>query len=95
MTLFNENERVEDYYSGDLISEPRHEYAVNNVPRDVLADSILELAKKKGMITRKDVQDHFKVGSTKAFLCLKILCDNGKLLQQKMGRQTSYKTANH
>ena len=95
VTLFNENERVEDYYSGDLISEPRHEYAVNNVPRDVLADSILELAKKKGMITRKDVQDHFKVGSTKAFLCLKILCDNGKLLQQKMGRQTSYKTANH
>ncbi|MBP5162253.1 MAG: hypothetical protein ILP16_04670 [Spirochaetales bacterium] len=90
VTLYNENEKEIDYYSGDLISEPRPQYNVNIVPRDVLADSILKLAREKGVITRKDVQDKFNVGSTKAFLCLKILCENGKLKQQKMGKQTSY-----
>lgn len=90
VTLFNRNETIDDYYSGNLISEPRPQYAVNNVPRDELADSILRLAKEQGTITRKDVQDKFNVGSTKAFLCLKILCDSGKLRQQKMGKQSRY-----
>lgn len=89
VTLFNRNEEV-DRYSGDLISEPRPQYTVNNVPRDELADEILRLAEEKGTITRKDVQDRFKVGSTKAFLCLKILCDSGRLTQQKMGKQSRY-----
>ena len=79
-----------DSFSGDLISEPEVPYTVNNVPRDELAEEILKLAEEQGVITRKDVQDKFKVGSTKAFLCLKILCDNGKLKQRKMGRQSSY-----
>ena len=90
VTLFNRNEKVTDHYSGDLISEPRPQYAVNNVPREELADAILRLAEEKGTITRKNVQDRFKVGSTKAFLCLKILCDSGKLRQQKMGKQSRY-----
>lgn len=90
VTLYNRNEKTADYYSGDLISEPRTQYTVNNVPRDELADEILRLAEEKGTITRKDVQDRFRVGSTKAFLCLKILCDSGKLTQQKMGKQSRY-----
>lgn len=90
VTLFNRNEMGSDSFSGDLISEPEVPYTVNNVPRDELAEEILKLAEELGVITRKDVQDKFKVGSTKAFLCLKILCDNGKLKQRKMGRQSSY-----
>ena len=90
VTLYNENEDVSDYYSGNLISEPKAPYHVNYVPRDEIAASVLEMARKKGTITRKDVQDRFNIGSTKAFFCLKILCDSGKLRQQKMGKQTSY-----
>ena len=90
VTLFNRNERESDCFSGDLISEPHIRYAVNNVPRNELAQEILRLAEDKGTITRKDVQDSFNVGSTKAFLCLKMLCDSGKLRQQKMGRLSGY-----
>ena len=90
VTLYNENEDVRDYYSGDLLSEHKAHYHVNYVPRDEIAASVLEMARKKGTITRKDVQNRFNIGSTKAFLCLKILCDSGKLRQQKMGKQTSY-----
>lgn len=89
VTLYNENETQDPYY-GDFVSEQRAAYTVNVIPRAVVSDSILELVRKKGTITRKDVEDEFKVGTTKAFMCLKALCDDGRLRQIKMGRQTSY-----
>ena len=75
---------------GYEISERRAQYGPNNVPRETLMKSILEFAGSIEFITRKDVQDKFDVGSTKAFLCLKKLCDDGKLIQHNMGRQTTY-----
>ncbi|MBO4393020.1 MAG: putative DNA binding domain-containing protein [Spirochaetales bacterium] len=89
VTLFNENERTSTSY-GYEISERRAQYGPNNVPRETLMKSILEFAGSIEFITRKDVQDKFDVGSTKAFLCLKKLCDDGKLIQHNMGRQTTY-----
>lgn len=89
VTLYNGNEEYDPFY-GDLISEPRQQYGANIIPRETLSQSILQMVKAKGMITRKDVQDKFKVGSTKAFLCLKTLCDEGKLKQLGSGRQTYY-----
>ncbi|MBQ9698715.1 MAG: putative DNA binding domain-containing protein [Acidaminococcaceae bacterium] len=57
---------------------------------DRLKDSICKLANEKGRITRKDVEDAFGFGSTKAFKYLKILCAEGKIRQQKNGNQTTY-----
>ncbi|MBO4394519.1 MAG: putative DNA binding domain-containing protein [Spirochaetales bacterium] len=91
VTLFNENEKPSPY-DGDLIAERRVPYGIPNyVPRSVLMEDVLAFAREKGTITRKDVQDRFSVGSTKAFICLKKLCEDGKLSQTLMGKQTIYK----
>lgn len=89
VTLYNRNEKP-SVFSGDLISDSRAQYGASSVPRITVEAAILELARKKGTITRRDVQGAFKVGSTKAFMCLKNLCEEGKLRQFKMGKQTSY-----
>ena len=89
VTLYNENESHDGFF-GDVVSEPKPQYGASIIPRETLSRSILSMAKEKGIITRKDVQDMFKVGSTKAFLCLKTLCEEGKLRQLGSGRQTYY-----
>ena len=89
VTLYNRNEKP-SVFSGDLLSDGRTRYGAANAPRSAVEQAILELAAKKGTITRQDVQDAFNVGSTKAFMCLKDLCEEGKLRQLKMGKQTSY-----
>ena len=55
-----------------------------------LKDSICKLANEKGRITRKDVENVFGFGSTKAFKYLKLLCAEGKIRQEKYGNQTTY-----
>ena len=55
-----------------------------------LGDSIYALAQEKGKITRKEVEEVYGIGSTKAFNILKKLCDEGLLTQQKKGYQTVY-----
>lgn len=90
VTLYNENENHDAYY-GDYISENGIKYGSNLIPRESLSASIMEMVRQNGIITRKDIQDKFKVGSTKAFLCLKALCDEGKLRQSGSGRQTYYR----
>ena len=56
-----------------------------------LSDSIYALAQEKGKITRREVEEVYGIGSTKAFNMLKKLCDEGLLTQQKKGYQTVYK----
>lgn len=89
VTLYNRNEKP-SAFTGDMISDSRAQYGASSVPRVTVEAAILEMAQKRGSITRQDVQDEFKVGSTKAFMCLKALCEEGKLRQYKMGKQTSY-----
>ena len=52
--------------------------------------SILSLAKQRGSISRKEVEDLMGLKTTKAFRLIKELCDEGKLLQQVSGKFTRY-----
>ncbi len=52
--------------------------------------SILHLARQKGSISRKEVEDVFGLKTTKAFRLLRQLCDEGRLTQQVSGKFTRY-----
>lgn len=51
---------------------------------------VFALAKEKGTVTRKEVEEACGVGSTKAYKLLKALCEDGLLVQMKQGNQTVY-----
>ena len=53
-------------------------------------ESVLELAVKRESITRKEVEEAFGYGSTKAYKLLMSLCEERKLVQQKSGNHTVY-----
>ena len=52
--------------------------------------AVYQKAKEQGRITRKEVEQGFGFGSTKAFKVLKSLCEDGLLIQQKSGNRTVY-----
>ena len=52
--------------------------------------AVYQRAKEQGKVTRKEVEEGFGFGSTKAFKVLKALCDAGLLIQQKNGNRTVY-----
>ena len=52
--------------------------------------AICRLASEKECITRKDVEELLGTGSTKAYKCLKKLCDDGRLVQVLNGNRTVY-----
>ena len=51
---------------------------------------ILEIALKQGQVTRKDVEELLKAGSTKAFRLLRQLCEEGKLQSVGNGKLSHY-----
>ncbi len=53
-------------------------------------DSVLSIAKEKGKITRKTVEDTFGFSTAKAYNILKELCDEKRLIQYKNGPHTLY-----
>lgn len=57
---------------------------------DDVEKSIYLLAREKGEITRKEVDEKFHFGTTKSFQILKSMCETGLLVQQKKGYQTVY-----
>lgn len=57
-----------------------------------LIDEAYQFAKEKGHLTRKDIEERFGFGSTKAYKLLKYLCDENLLVQKKYGKQTYYTT---
>ena len=59
------------------------------ITEDIKA-SVYTRAKEQGSISRKDVEEAFHIGSTKAYKILKMLCEAGLLIQQKNGNQTIY-----
>lgn len=85
VTLFNRNENFADI---DTVSEPTKTYQAES-DVDTL-NAIRVLAKEKGKITRKEIEEAYGFGSTKAFKLLKKLCDSGVLIQNKSGNQTVY-----
>lgn len=52
--------------------------------------AVLDLAREKGKVTRKQIEDVLGVGATKAYKLLKLLCEEGVMIQQKNGNQTIY-----
>ena len=53
-------------------------------------EMIVAYALENGQVTRKEVEDLLKVGSTKAFRLLKELCDAGKLKAEGKGKLSRY-----
>ena len=78
------------YKTNSTRSSASSKTGARTTTREVLKASIYKLAKENGRITRKEIEDNFGFGSTKAFKYLKILCEEGKIIQQKNGNQTIY-----
>ena len=51
---------------------------------------IVDLVRQKGVVTRKDVENALRSGSTKAYRLIKQLCEQGILQQRSQGRLTTY-----
>lgn len=85
VTLFNRNEAFVD---AETVSEATRVYKVES--DNDIGNAICALAKEKGKITRKEIEEVYGCGSTKAFKLLKKLCDDGALKQKKSGNQTVY-----
>ena len=85
VTLFNRNEAFVD---AETVSEATRVYKVES--DNDIGNAICALAKEKGKITRKEIEEVYDCGSTKAFKLLKKLCGDGVLKQKKSGNQTVY-----
>ena len=84
--LFNRNE------SKGKRGEGAAEYHSTQVSEDEkILRAIYEEAGKQGKITRKQVEENFGYGTTKAYKLLKTLCDRSLLVQEKRGKQTVYR----
>ena len=61
---------------------------------DSLADADREAvyvrSREQGGISRREVEEAFGFGSTKAYKVLKMLCEDGLLVHRKRGKQTIY-----
>lgn len=60
------------------------------LPSDKQKDLIVKYAAEKGSVTRKDVEDLLNVGTTKAFMLIKNLCEVKKLEKKGKGRLSVY-----
>ena len=54
------------------------------------AERVYAFVREKGEASRKEVQEEFRVGSTKAYKLLKQLCAEGRLIQNQNGNKTTY-----
>ncbi len=86
--LSNRNEKsvVEASNNGKANAERS---AVRESTEEVM-ENICSRVKEQGAITRKEVEEVFGFGSTKAYKILMLLCETGLLTQQKRGNQTVY-----
>ena len=86
--LFNRNENEENLTASDhTVRETESVYSTI----DELQNAVYSRAKEQGRITRKEVEEEFGFGSTKAYKVLMILCEAGLLSQEKRGKQTVYR----
>jgi len=86
--LFNRNENTESEANSvtdtmNSQTEPMHEI-------EEIRAAVYQKAKEQGTVTRKEVEQEFGFGSTKAYKVLKGLCEAGQLMQKKNGNRTVY-----
>ena len=86
--LFNRNENPEDKRNSSSEGVDSQGKPVLEIEK--IRTAVYQKAKEQGRITRKEVEEGFGFGSTKAFKVLKTLCEAGLLIQQKNGNRTIY-----
>ena len=86
--LFNQNETTKDEEKNAAEGMGRMNEPV--LETDEIRTAVYQRAKEQGRVTRKELEEEFDFGSTKAFKVLKKLCDLGLLSQQKNGNRTVY-----
>lgn len=65
-------------------------YKPAKAKRQKLKDAIFHFVADKGQVSRKEVEEEFGFGPTKAFTYLKMLCKEGAIVQAKLGNKTTY-----
>ena len=86
--LFNQNENTKNEGNSAAEGVDRQTEPVPEI--EEIRTAVYQKAKELGRVTRKEVEEEFGFGSTKAFKVLKALCDAGLLIQQKYGNRTVY-----
>lgn len=86
--LFNRNENAES--KEKPVADSMDSQTGPMLEIKEIRTSVYQRAKEQGRVTRKEVEQEFGFGSTKAFKVLKMLCDAGLLIQQKNGNRTVY-----
>ena len=87
MELFNRNEKSENSVAEGIGMDSQTEPFPET---EEIRAAVYQKAKNQGQVTRKEVEQEFGFGSTKAFKVLKALCEAGLLIQQKSGNRTVY-----
>ncbi len=59
-------------------------------PAEEMKQAVYAMAREQGRISRKEIEERFGCGSTKAYKLLMELCKSGLLVQLKSGKQTLY-----
>lgn len=86
--LFNRNENPEN---GEIaVSDGMDRQTEPVQEAEEIRAAVYQKAKAQGKVTRKEVEQEYGFGSTKAFKVLKALCEAGLLIQQKNGNRTVY-----
>ena len=86
--LYNRNQNTEKEINPS--SDGMNDQAELMPDMEKIQTAVYQKAKEQGRITRKEVEQGFGFGSTKAFKVLKSLCEEGLLIQQKSGNRTVY-----
>ena len=83
VTLTNQN---------DNLSESKNSPNTQNKMIDSkdIKDQIYEMVKEKGSSSRKEIEETFDISSTKSYLILRELCEEGLLLRKLNGRKITY-----
>lgn len=75
---------------GSSFSEKKPKEIANQPTAAGLKEKVSRMVKEKKSITRKEVETAFSISPSKAYKCLKELCDEGLLVQNLNGNRTVY-----
>ena len=83
--MYNRNEKAAEESIKNVINCARSRDSV-----DDLKEKIAAYVNTHGEVTRKEIEEEFQFGTTRAFTYLKMLCEEGAIVQHKHGRMTVY-----
>ena len=83
--MYNRNEKAAEESKKNEINYARPRDSVDDLKEEIAA-----YVKAHGEVTRKEIEEEFQFGTTRAFTYLKMLCEEGAIVQHKRGRMTVY-----